>query len=157
QAMLVYKRGRLDEPHRIDLGPARNSDTPLSKTEVEQCNRAIAAIRASAEQQPREPGALLALGRLHAMKEEKDTALAYFNEVIRLEPKCYQAWFEQAAIKGANPAIEDVIRDCNEALRVEPDFADALALRSAARGELGRHAEALADINSALALNPRNA
>ncbi len=104
-------------------------------------------------------------------KFDLDSALAAFNEAIRLDPKFADAYCERGVVHGYYACVDDInrrsaarkreneraIADFNEAIRLDPK--SAVAFRN--RGEINRVKgdldEAIADFTEAIRLDPKHA
>jgi tetratricopeptide (TPR) repeat protein len=96
-------------------------------------------------------------GQIYAIKRAYAMAVQDFDEVIRLNPKDFEAHNNRcwtlAAIDNLQPALED----CDEALRLNPGFVDAFDSRGLVNLKLGKTSDAIRDYSEALQKNPRSA
>ena len=96
-------------------------------------------------------------GQIYAIKRAYALAVPDFDEVIRLNPKDFEAYnnrcWTQAAIGNLQPAL----RDCDEALRLSPGRAEALDSRGLVNLKLAKTSDAINDYSEALAKNPLSA
>ena len=91
--------------------------------------------------------------RLHRAGEHDRAEKLYLN-VIRADPRNYEAHHRLAFLHGQRGRWEDAERVMARAIELNPGAADALFLRGAALQKLHRHEEAAGCFGRALALNP---
>ena len=63
-------------------------------------------------------------GRIRLRKVENASALADFNEAIRLNPKEDTAWYQRGLTWNAQAKYEQALNDFNEAIRLNPENAE---------------------------------
>jgi WD40 repeat protein/Tfp pilus assembly protein PilF len=92
-------------------------------------------------------------GNGYLMLGNLDRALADFNEVLRLDPKCVQTYLARAEVFDRKKDVTAALRDCDEAIRLAPGSSRGYTVR-AAHFLTNRQADkALADLRRALLID----
>jgi tetratricopeptide (TPR) repeat protein len=94
-------------------------------------------------------------GMKHYVVGEFDKAIENYNDAIRLNPKCVEAFNERALCRWFRYDLEPAIADFGNAIRVEPRAAAAYFHRACAYQSMN-YKKALSDLNKAIELSPRN-
>jgi uncharacterized caspase-like protein len=95
-------------------------------------------------------------GQIYATKRAYALAAQDFNEVIRLNPKDFEAHNNRCWTLAAVSDLQSALKDCNEALELNPGFADALDSRGLVNLKLGKLADAIEDYSNSLQKSPRS-
>jgi len=95
-------------------------------------------------------------GQIYATKRAYALAAQDFNEVIRLNPKDFEARNNRCWTLAATGDLQSALKDCNEALQLNPGFADALDSRGLVNLKLGKLADAIEDYSQSLQKSPRS-
>jgi tetratricopeptide (TPR) repeat protein len=93
----------------------------------------------------------------YRQKGEIDSALADYNEAIRINPKHARAFNNRGTLYKEKGDLDRAIADFGEAIRLDPKFAAAYFNRGNAYDDKGDDAKALADLEAAIKLDPKNA
>jgi tetratricopeptide (TPR) repeat protein len=96
-------------------------------------------------------------GQIYAIKRAYALAVQDFDEVIRLNPKDFEAYNNRCWTLAAIGNLQPALKDCNEALRLNPRLVDALDSRGLVNLKLGKTGDAISDYSEALQRNPRSA
>jgi uncharacterized caspase-like protein len=96
-------------------------------------------------------------GQIYAIKRAYALAVQDFDEVIRLNPKDFEAYNNRCWTLAAIGNLQPALKDCNEALRLNPGLVDALDSRGLVNLKLGKTSDAISDYSEALQTNPRSA
>jgi tetratricopeptide (TPR) repeat protein len=100
-----------------------------------------------------DPAVMLDEAIRRAMAGDIDTGLALLDEVLRLNPRLWQAWQYRGQMRLARPeAAESALQDLTEAIRLAPGEPHLYALRGHVFTLLGREASARADLETAARL-----
>jgi tetratricopeptide (TPR) repeat protein len=95
-------------------------------------------------------------GMKHFVIGDFDKAVECYNETIRLNPKCAEAYNQRALCRWFRCELEQSVGDFANAIRVEPKAAVAYFYRACALQSMN-YERALSDLNEAIKLNPKNA
>jgi uncharacterized caspase-like protein len=95
-------------------------------------------------------------GQIYATKRAYALAAQDFNEVIRLNPKDFEARNNRCWTLAAVGDLQSALKDCNEALQLNPGFADAQDSRGLVNLKLGKLADAIEDYSNSLQKSPRS-
>ena len=95
-------------------------------------------------------------GQIYATKRAYALAAQDFNEVIRLNPKDFEARNNRCWTLAAVGDLQSALKDCNEALQLNPGFAEALDSRGLVNLKLGKLADAIEDYSNSLQKSPRS-
>jgi uncharacterized caspase-like protein len=95
-------------------------------------------------------------GQVYATKRTYALAAQDFNEVIRLNPKDFEAHNNRCWTLAAVGDLQSALKDCNEALQLNPGFAEALDSRGLVNLKLGKLADAIEDYSQSLEKSPRS-
>jgi len=91
-------------------------------------------------------------------KKKHDSAIADYNEAIRLDPKYADAYYDRGNAYFDQNEYDLAIADYNEAIRLNPECANCFDSRGGATFFKGNDdASAIADFTEAIRLNPSNA
>lgn len=103
-------------------------------------------------------------GGRYAKNGQFDRAIVDFNEVIRIEPKFADGYYNRGnayAQKGlfhnSMSDFDRAIADFDEAIKLNPKDADYFASRGSWYAKKGQHDRAIADYDEAIRLNPKDA
>ena len=100
-------------------------------------------------------------GNLASELQEKqywyEKALAHYNETLKLEPDCVEAYHNRGAIYRDIGEFDLAIQDFNIAIDLEPGYANAYNNRGMTYGKNGKHDSAIQDFNIAIDLEPESA
>jgi tetratricopeptide (TPR) repeat protein len=134
--------------------PPDKTSTPATVTDP-----AIEKLNARLQQNPNDAIAFYNRGQLYAKNGDFSSAVADFDQAIRLSPNDAAAFNNRCWARAASSTgeLDLALRDCNEALRLRPDFTDALDSRGLTYLKLKLNALALADYDAALRLKPNQA
>lgn len=141
----------LKQPVGGTLVPAPVEEKPV----VEQKIEAVAS-------QPAPTGAQLSaeeyFNRAYTKQAggDPDSAIADYDEAIRLNPKYYRAYYNRSIARLDRGDLDGALDDANEAIRLNPQSAGAFSVRGGARDHKGDFDGALADYSEAIHLNPQN-
>lgn len=94
-------------------------------------------------------------GHQHRLNGELDQALIEFEQALRLDPACADAYNNRGNIFFARADYERAIADYSEAIRHQPGLATAYVNRALAYARLGRYDQAVADASAALGFDAR--
>ena len=92
-------------------------------------------------------------------QNDKEGAIADFDEAIRLKPDSAKFYYIRGFVKSTLPDYRGAILDINEAIRLEPnsDYSShAYLTRGGAQYELGDKIRAIIDLDQAIHLKPDN-
>ena len=107
-------------------------------------------------------------GEAHQTSAAFDRAIHDYTQVIRLDPKHWEAYLKRAEVyrslalereefdEETKTAYEKSVLDCNEALRLKPKHQIALEIRCQNCYALGQRNQALADATAAVELNDKS-
>jgi len=87
-------------------------------------------------------------------KGDLDSALADYNEAIRLDPTYERAYDDRGNVYRRKGDLDRALADYNEAIHLDPKYAAAYDNRGASYFERGDLERALVDVNQAIRLNP---
>ncbi len=94
------------------------------------------------------------LGWLHQTTGQLQPAIAYYNEVIALNPENATAFYNRGLAHADLGNFEQVITEFDRAITLNPENAFAFTNRGLAHYYLGNYEEAIRDFDQAIALNP---
>jgi len=94
-------------------------------------------------------------GFAYMKAEAYDSAIADFNQVIRLDPDPAEAYNNRGYAYAGKGDYERAMKDYNEALRLDPDLAVAYANKGFAYARQGNYEMALAEYDKAVRLDSR--
>ena len=109
---------------------------------------------------------LFNLGIQSLNSKDYKLAIYYFTEVIKLNPKNYQAYYNKGLAKyyladnkkenkeEYNKLINEAIEDYNKAIELNPNLSEAYNNRGIVKSKLGNYKESIEDFNKAIELNP---
>jgi Tfp pilus assembly protein PilF len=100
------------------------------------------------------PQAYFGLGIVFTEREQLDTAIAYYNKVIALDPAYYEAYENRGYIFGKREQFDKAIDDYNQAIAIKPFLYRAYYNRAGIFEKMGQFNRALPDYDKAIALNP---
>jgi len=84
--------------------------------------------------------------------EDNDKAIAAYNEAIRLDPGCAEAYGSRGLVHYFAGDRDKALADYNEAIRLDPDHGDSYGCRAYIHGENGAYGKAVADLTAAVQL-----
>jgi tetratricopeptide (TPR) repeat protein len=87
---------------------------------------------------------------------EFDSAIADFNEHIRLMPKSLSGHLGRCLTFTSKGDFDRAISDCNEVIRLNPQLVNGYGARGMIWTEKGEFDNAIADFNEALRINPKS-
>ncbi|MEO1180300.1 MAG: tetratricopeptide repeat protein, partial [Cyanobacteria bacterium J06636_28] len=93
-----------------------------------------------------------ALVQLYSHRYEM--AAADFSEVIRLEPRCADAFSNRSSVRHHLGNLAGAMQDVNQAIALNPSLANAYAQRGRIQVDLHQYQAAMADFDQALSLQP---
>ena len=108
---------------------------------------------------------LFNLGIQSLNSKDYKLAIYYFTEVIKLNPKNYQAYYNKGLAKyyladnkkenkeEYNKLINEAIEDYNKAIELNPNLSEAYNNRGIVKSKLGNYKEAIEDYNKAIKLS----
>ena len=99
---------------------------------------------------------LIESGRVAVAYEDYILGIQYFNKVIALKPRLYEAWHYRAVAKFHLDDFRGAESDVSEAINLNPYVTQLYDLRGISRIRLDNYEGAIADYDKALALNPSN-
>jgi tetratricopeptide (TPR) repeat protein len=99
--------------------------------------------------------ALLRQGKTDYNSDNYDSAIANYNEAIRLDPKVASGFFYRGNGYRMKGDHDRAIADYNEAIRLDPNYALAFNNRGVAYDKKGDLDRAFADYNEAIRLDPK--
>ena len=99
---------------------------------------------------------LIESGRVAVAYEDYILGIQYFNKVIALKPRLYEAWHYRAVAKFHLDDFRGAEADVSEAINLNPYVTQLYDLRGISRIRLDNYEGAIADYDKALALNPSN-
>ena len=92
--------------------------------------------------------------------DNPDDAIAYYTEVIRLDPTDISivsiAYYSRGLAYGEKGEVDSAIENYNESIQLNPDFADAYNYRGIAYKNKGKIDRAIEDYDQAIQLKPDN-
>jgi tetratricopeptide (TPR) repeat protein len=94
-------------------------------------------------------------GMKHYVIGEFDKAIEDYNEAIRLNPKCVEAYNQRALCRWFRYDLDQTVADFGNVIRIEPRAAVAYFYRACAFQSMN-YKKALSDLNQAIELSPRN-
>ena len=109
---------------------------------------------------------LFNLGIQSLNSKDYKLAIYYFTEVIKLNPKNYQAYYNKGLAKyyladnkkenkeEYNKLMNEAIEDYNKAIELNPNLSEAYNNRGIVKSKLGNYKESIEDFNKAIELNP---
>src|SRR5665811_589027 len=92
-------------------------------------------------------------GQIYATKRAYSLAVQDFDEVIRLNPKDFDAYNNRCWTLAAIDDLQPALKDCDEALRLNPGLVDALDSRGLVNLKLGKTSDAIKDYSEVLEKN----
>jgi lipoprotein NlpI len=95
-------------------------------------------------------------GNGYVEKGQNDSALADFNEAIRLDPKLAKSYNNRGIVWYAKGEDDRAVADYNEAIRLDPKHANAYNNRGIVWHAKGEDDRALADYNEAIGRDPKS-
>jgi tetratricopeptide (TPR) repeat protein len=111
-------------------------------------------VRAPHDMQAARANELVRKGAEAYRNGQLDSALADFDEAIRIDPESADAYRNRALIYQDRNDLAGALSDLDRALQINPRLPAALVDRGIARQERGDLAGALADFDAALRINP---
>jgi tetratricopeptide (TPR) repeat protein len=99
---------------------------------------------------------LIESGRVAVAYEDYILGIQYFNKVIALKPRLYEAWHYRAVAKFHLDDFRGAEADVSEAINLNPYVTQLYDLRGISRIRLDNYEGAIADYDKALSLNPSN-
>lgn len=96
-------------------------------------------------------------GIANGSKGDLDSAIASFDQAIKIDPKWAPAYENRGYAKSLQHKLTEAIADYDTALQIDPKYADAYYNRGTAKGQQGDFDGAIADYSRALELNPKHA
>ncbi|MGB7058773.1 MAG: tetratricopeptide repeat protein, partial [Geitlerinemataceae cyanobacterium] len=96
-------------------------------------------------------------GRLLAVEEEYEEAIASYDKAVEFKPDLHEAWNNRGVALGNLGRYEEEIASYDKAVEFKPDDHQAWYNRGVALRNLKRTEEALASYHRAIELNPNNA
>jgi protein O-mannosyl-transferase len=107
------------------------------------------------EKEPeRVPQAYFSLGIVFGEREQLDTAIAYYDKAIAMDPAYYKAYENRGYIFEKRGQLDKAIDDYNRAIAMKPTRYRPYYNRGFVFWKMGQFDMALADYDKALALNP---
>jgi Tfp pilus assembly protein PilF len=100
------------------------------------------------------PQAYFSLGIVFGESGQLDTAIAYYNKAIALNPAYYEAYENRGYIFEKMEQLDKAIDDYNQVIAMKPSRYRAYYNRGAVFGEMGQFDRALVDYDRVIALNP---
>ena len=97
---------------------------------------------------------LVESGRVAVAYEDYILGIQYFNKVIALKPRLYEAWHYRAVAKFRLDDYRGAEADVSEAINLNPYITSLYDLRGISRIRLGDYEAAIADYDKALSLDP---
>lgn len=85
-----------------------------------------------------------------------DEAIAYFTEVLKMDPDHPDAFYYRAVARANNKDFDRAVSDFTKALEMDPCDADIYIGRGQAWESMGRLKRSLADFKKALSIVPGN-
>lgn len=82
--------------------------------------------------------------------EDYDRALGEFDQVIAMDPKCIDAYYNRGIIHKRRSEWLKAKEEFDQALAIDPQFVDALYERASVHRALGYYSEAIADLEACL-------
>jgi len=125
--------------------------------ECAQNNRleqAIGILNELALFKEKDPGIFYSLGCIYSLKNEHFKALAFYDQVLGLDPKDCAALINKGASLNELKRYEEALIPLDRVIALNPALAEAWSNKGTALNELKRYEEALAHYNKALELNP---
>jgi hypothetical protein len=129
--------------------PAPSPDDLANDPKIKQMSRRIAGDR-------NDQIAIYRRGQLYAAKRAYALAAQDFAEVIRINPKDFEAHNNRCLTLAAVDDLQTALKDCDEALQINPGFDLALDSRGLVNLKLGKYADAIADYSASLQKNGRS-
>jgi tetratricopeptide (TPR) repeat protein len=96
-------------------------------------------------------------GNAYGKNKAYKQALADFNQVISLNQKDPDAWYNRGLTNKKLAAVDAAIADYTRAIELNPKYAKAYNNRGSIFGEKGQFTNAITDFNQAVTLNPGDA
>ncbi len=93
-------------------------------------------------------------GRLLAVEEEYEEAIASFDKAVEFKPDFHEAWVNRGVALGNLGRYEEAIASYDKAVEFKPDYHEAWNNRGVALGNLGRYEEAIASFDKAVEFKP---
>ena len=85
---------------------------------------------------------------------EYESAIAYFNQALRLKPNSYWAWCDRGVAFNKLKQYEESITSCEKAIEINPVYPEAWNLHGHALSESGKHEDSLISYKKAIELKP---
>ncbi|MBD2542408.1 MULTISPECIES: serine protease [Planktothricoides] len=101
--------------------------------------------------------AFLEQGNEQYNRQDYESAIASYNQAIRINPELALAYNNRGAAYADQGKLDQAIADYNQAIRINPEDADAYNNRGAAYADQGKLDQAIADFNQAIRINPNYA
>ncbi len=92
-----------------------------------------------------------------ALDDNSDQEIAYYTELIRINPQYAAAYNNRGAVRKAQGDLDGAIADYTEAIRLNPQHAIAYYNRGAVRKAQGDLDGAMTDYDETIRLNPQSA
>ena len=88
----------------------------------------------------------------HQVKENIEEAMKDYDEAVKLDPRCTEAYNNRGLAKSHMGKHEEAIKDFDQALESDPKTAVAYHSRGITKAEMGRCQEAVEDFSEAIRL-----
>jgi uncharacterized caspase-like protein len=129
--------------------PVPSADDLANDPKIKEMSRRIAGDR-------NDQIAIYRRGQLYAAKRAYALAAQDFTEVIRINPKDFEARNNRCVTLAAVGDLQTALKDCNAALQLNPGFDLALDSRGLVNLKLGKYADAIGDYSASLQKSPRS-
>ncbi|HYM36606.1 MAG TPA: tetratricopeptide repeat protein, partial [Steroidobacteraceae bacterium] len=148
--LFTYNGGRV-----FDLGvPAEKKDAVAS---VQTEPAVSTAEKTAAPGSPTTAEGLRRRGIASAGRQDFQSAIADFDEAIKLDPADAENYFQRAMAERAERKGIPALRDFDEALKIKPNYVEALTERGALRLAMNNADGARADFDTLATLAPNDA
>ncbi|MDE0158754.1 MAG: tetratricopeptide repeat protein [Candidatus Dadabacteria bacterium] len=96
-------------------------------------------------------------GLKHQVKKNIEKAMKDYDEAIKLDPRCTEAYNNRGSAKSHLGKHEEAIKDYDQAIKLDPQDGMTYYNRGKAKSSLGKHEEAIKDYDQALESGPKAA
>ncbi len=96
-------------------------------------------------------------GLRHQVEENIEEAMKDYDEAVKLDPRCTEAYNNRGLAKSHMGKHEEAIKDFDKAIKLDPQDGMTYYNQGNAKSSLGKHEEAIKDFDRALELDPETA
>ncbi|MCS7017623.1 MAG: tetratricopeptide repeat protein [Cytophagales bacterium] len=118
--------------------------------------QAVVALLAPKKASLQDADAVNMLGYAYMELRQTDSAMACFNQAIKLNNQNYKYFYNRGNAFWQMGMPEEALKDFDRALELDQTVYELYLNRGAMLAAMGRHKEALADFNHAASMNPKD-